>query len=50
MNDLLVPARFCGPPISGNGGWTSGAMAEVIATTVGRELRQQLNALRGRVD
>jgi HK97 family phage prohead protease len=26
------------------------AMAHVIATTVGRELRQQLNALRGRVD
>jgi hypothetical protein len=30
MNDLVVPARFCGPPISGNGGWTSGAMAELV--------------------
>jgi hypothetical protein len=30
MTDLLVPARFCGPPISGNGGWTSGAMAELV--------------------
>ena len=30
MNDLLVPARFCGPPISGNGGWTAGAMAELV--------------------
>ena len=30
MSDLLVPARFCGPPSSGNGGWTSGAMAELV--------------------
>ena len=30
MSDLLVPARFCGPPVSGNGGWTSGAMAELV--------------------
>ena len=30
MNDLLVPARFCGPPVSGPGGWTSGAMAELV--------------------
>ena len=31
MNDiadqLLVPRRFCGPPDSGNGGWTAGALA-----------------------
>ena len=25
--DLLVPRRFCGPPDSGNGGWTAGALA-----------------------
>ena len=25
---LTVPARFRGPPASGNGGWTSGALAE----------------------
>jgi hypothetical protein len=30
MTDLLVPARFCGPPASGNGGWTCGAMAQVV--------------------
>lgn len=27
MPDLIVPARFCGPPSSGNGGWTAGALA-----------------------
>ena len=27
MTDLLVPSRFCGPPASGNGGWTAGALA-----------------------
>jgi hypothetical protein len=32
MTDLLVPSRFCGPASSGNGGWTSGALA---ALTVG---------------
>jgi hypothetical protein len=25
--DLVVPARFCGPPSSGNGGWSAGAVA-----------------------
>jgi hypothetical protein len=30
VTDLLVPARFCGPPVSGNGGWTCGAMAELV--------------------
>lgn len=24
---LLIPSRFCGPPESGNGGWTSGHLA-----------------------
>lgn len=24
---LIVPGRFCGPPSSGNGGWTAGALA-----------------------
>jgi hypothetical protein len=28
--DLLVPRRFCGPPSSGNGGWTAGALAALI--------------------
>lgn len=27
MTELLVPRRFCGPPSSGNGGWTAGALA-----------------------
>ena len=25
--ELIVPSRFCGPPSSGNGGWTAGALA-----------------------
>ncbi len=27
---LVVPARFCGPAASGNGGWTSGSLAQVL--------------------
>ena len=27
LPDLLVPARFCGPPSSGNGGWSAGALS-----------------------
>jgi hypothetical protein len=27
LDPLLVPHRFCGPPTSGNGGWTCGALA-----------------------
>ncbi|MEO5982490.1 MAG: hypothetical protein ABIQ13_09275 [Pedococcus sp.] len=30
--DFLVPARFCGPPVSGNGGWVSGHLAGLVAT------------------
>lgn len=30
MKTLVVPQRFCGPPRSGNGGWTSGALAELV--------------------
>lgn len=30
MSDLLVPRRFCGPPSSGNGGFTAGALADLI--------------------
>jgi hypothetical protein len=37
MSDLLVPARFCGPPSSGNGGWTSGAMAELVHDHLGHQ-------------
>lgn len=31
MTHLVVPSRFHGPPKSGNGGWTSGALAEHVA-------------------
>jgi hypothetical protein len=33
MRVLLVQERFCGPPGSGNGGWTAGALAEMVAPT-----------------
>lgn len=29
---FVVPARFCGPPESGNGGWTCGHLAELVET------------------
>ena len=29
MKEIVVPRRFCGPPSSGNGGWTAGALAAV---------------------
>jgi hypothetical protein len=27
LPDLVVPSRFCGPPSSGNGGWSAGAIS-----------------------
>ena len=30
MSELIVPSRFCGPPTSGNGGWTAGALAALL--------------------
>ena len=33
MPELLVPSRFCGPPSSGNGGWTAGALAALVDTS-----------------
>lgn len=30
MTELIVPRRFCGPPDSGNGGWTAGALAATL--------------------
>lgn len=30
MTQLLVPQRFCGPPSSGNGGWTAGTLAGLL--------------------
>jgi hypothetical protein len=29
MTEIVVPRRFCGPPSSGNGGWSAGALAAV---------------------
>lgn len=31
VSELIVPRRFCGPPDSGNGGWTAGALAALDA-------------------
>lgn len=30
MAELFVPRRFCGPPSSGNGGWSAGALAALV--------------------
>ena len=30
MTELIIPSRFCGPASSGNGGWTSGALAGLV--------------------
>ena len=35
VQTLVVPRRFRGPASSGNGGWTSGALAEVLAAARG---------------
>jgi len=30
MTDLIIPSRFCGPPSSGNGGYSAGAVDQII--------------------
>jgi hypothetical protein len=35
MTELVVPRRFCGPPSSGNGGWTAGAVADLTGAPLG---------------
>lgn len=30
MADLVIPQRFCGPPTSGNGGYTAGSLATLL--------------------
>ena len=30
MTELLIPSRFRGPASSGNGGWSAGALAELL--------------------
>ena len=42
--DLLVPARFCGPPSSGNGGWVAGALATALAEGPGPTIEVTLLA------
>ena len=37
MGELLVPRRFCGPPSTGNGGWTAGALAALVVPIGGDE-------------
>ena len=38
MNDtLLVPARYCGPATSGNGGYVAGSLAHEFGDTFGRD-------------
>ena len=39
VTELIVPRRFCGPPDSGNGGWTAGALA-----TLDRHAREDRSA------
>jgi hypothetical protein len=42
---LVVPRRFRGPATSGNGGWTSGSLAQLLAPQVpGRAVRVRLSA------
>ncbi len=41
---LVVPARFNGPPLSGNGGWTCGALAARVAVPEGRVVQVRLSA------
>jgi hypothetical protein len=33
---FVVPARFCGPPASGNGGWVSGHLSRLVSTSPDR--------------
>jgi hypothetical protein len=35
VTELIVPRRFCGPPDSGNGGWTAGTLATTLACEPG---------------
>ena len=39
MSTITVPARFCGPPDSGNGGYTCGLMAQALGGLVECTLR-----------
>ena len=43
---LTVPARFCGPPDSGNGGWTAGAVAALVPGREGDDRCRSWPAIR----
>ncbi|MGN6302914.1 MAG: hypothetical protein ACTHN8_17665 [Angustibacter sp.] len=44
MSTLAIPARFNGPPRSGNGGWTCGALAQHIVAGEGEAVQVRLMA------
>jgi len=33
MQQITIPARYCGPASSGNGGWTAGSLAQAMRST-----------------
>ena len=43
---LVVPHRFCGPPVSGNGGWTAGALAAFVGHATDRTRVEAWPAIR----
>ncbi len=44
MTTLVVPSRFNGPPQSGNGGWTCGALADALTAPPGQCVQVRLSA------
>jgi hypothetical protein len=44
VSSLVVPARFNGPPRSGNGGWTCGALAQHVVPADGEAVQVRLMA------
>lgn len=44
MTSLVIPRRFNGPPDSGNGGWTAGALAALLTPSEQEAVRVRLTA------
>jgi hypothetical protein len=44
MSTFAVPARFNGPPRSGNGGWTSGSLAALLSPAADQAVQVRLSA------
>ena len=40
---VTIPARYCGPRVSGNGGWTSGAVARLLGCGPGEAAEVRLH-------